>query len=31
MPRIEPLTAERLAVWAASGLDRNGRLLELLQ
>ena len=31
IPRIEPLTAEQLAIWAASGLDRNGRLLELLQ
>ena len=31
MPRIEPLTSERLAIWAASELDRNGWLLELLQ
>jgi malonyl-CoA O-methyltransferase len=31
MPPIEPLTAEQLALWAASGLDRNGHLLELLQ
>ena len=31
MPHIEPLTSERLASWAASGLDRDGRLLELLQ
>ena len=31
MPRIEPLTSEHLATWAASGLDRSGRLLELLQ
>ena len=31
MPPIEPLTSEHLATWAASGLDRSGRLLELLQ
>ena len=31
MPRLEPLTAVALAGWAASGLDRAGRLLELLQ
>ena len=31
MPPIEPLTADRLASWAAAGLDRNGRLLELLR
>ena len=28
MPCFEPLTAEQLAIWAASGLDRNGRLLD---
>jgi dethiobiotin synthetase len=31
MPNVEPLTAESLMRWAASGLDRDGRLLELLQ
>jgi malonyl-CoA O-methyltransferase len=31
MPPIEPLTADRLASWAAAGLDPDGRLLELLQ
>jgi dethiobiotin synthase len=31
MPQIEPLTADRLAGWAAAGLDRNGRLLELVR
>jgi len=31
MPRIEPLTSERLAIWAVSGLDRQGRLLESLR
>ena len=31
MPRIEPLTPEQILMWAASGLDRSGRLLELLQ
>jgi dethiobiotin synthetase len=31
MPRIEPLTSESLLSWAASGLDRGGRLMELLQ
>jgi len=31
MPRIEPLTSGSLLGWAASGLDRAGRLMELLQ
>ena len=31
MPRIEPLTSERLAIWAVSGLDPQGRLLEPLR
>jgi dethiobiotin synthase len=31
MPHIEPLTADRLASWAAAGLDRHERLLELLR
>ncbi len=31
IPHIEPLTADRLASWAAAGLDRHGRLLELLR
>jgi dethiobiotin synthetase len=30
MPRIEPLTSESLRRWAVSGLDRSGRLMELL-
>ena len=31
MPSFEHLTAERLAAWAASNLDRNGRVVQLLQ
>jgi dethiobiotin synthetase len=30
MPRIEPLTSEQLAIWAVSGLDRQGRLVDSL-
>ncbi len=31
MPHVQPLTAATLQTWAATGLDRDGRLLELLQ
>jgi dethiobiotin synthase len=31
MPRFESLTAGELGAWAASNLDRNGRLADLLQ
>ena len=31
MPHIEPMTSAGLASWAASELDRSGRLMELLQ
>jgi len=31
MPRFESLTAGALAAWAASNLDRNGRLADLLR
>ena len=31
MPHVQRLTPESLAAWAASELDRDGRLLELLQ
>lgn len=31
MPRLAPLTAERLAEWSATGLDREGRVEELLR
>ena len=31
MPRLEPLTPERLSAWATADLDREGRLLEWLR
>jgi dethiobiotin synthase len=31
MPRIEPLTSEQLAIWAVSGLDCQGRLVDSLR
>jgi hypothetical protein len=31
MPRFESVTAGALAAWAASNLDRNGRLRDLLR
>jgi dethiobiotin synthetase len=31
LPRLEPLTPAALAGWAAAGLDREGRLLELIR
>jgi dethiobiotin synthase len=31
MPRFEPLTPDALAVWASEGLDREGRLHEMLE
>jgi dethiobiotin synthase len=31
MPRFDPLTPDTLAAWVAGGLDRDGRLLELMR
>jgi dethiobiotin synthase len=31
MPRFDPLTSDRLASWVSTGLDPDGRLLELLR